>query len=201
VLGSVNMSNGSGLPSGLNAPASFEAYCVDIFGPIFFPDDVGLPNPPAVYSANADLMSNWTIAGLGTPGYGSLVAQPDAGRMAAYLYNKNAGSFAAGDLTDRTALLMSIWEVLFDDDFSLLTGRFRLNPADAAVVAAGTLFLVDLQAHLANLGDASWLQLDFGTINTQDFVGPAAASTPVPEPGALLLLSMGLATVAARRRS
>jgi hypothetical protein len=86
--------------------------------------------------------------------------------------------------------------VLFDDDFSLLTGTFRVNPSDAAVVAAGSLFLLDLQANLANLGDASWLQLDFRAINTQDFVGPAAAATPVPEPGALFLLSMGIAAVA-----
>jgi len=211
-LGSVTMSDGAGLTPELNAPNEFESYCVDIRTDIFEPF-LGLPSPPATYSADAALMSTWADpTGLPSPTDGNL--------RAAYLYDKYATTFADADLQGRTALQLAIWNVLYDSDFSVSTtggGNFFVSVAglnlvtDAAQIASyqliaarANVFLADAQTANVSSSEAAWLQLYIpdpndlthtAKIDAQDFIGP----TSVPEPASVLLLVAGMGTLVASR--
>jgi len=97
------MSSGSGLGDPLDAPNTFEAYCVDFNTSVFGPT---LPDPPGVYDATRGDMSSW-VDGSGLTSNGS-------GQRAAWLYNEFATTFdpdATSDLgmRQRTVLQMAIW--------------------------------------------------------------------------------------------
>jgi hypothetical protein len=193
VLGSVEMSGGTGIGPGIDGH-SFEAYCVDILGPIF---DPGTPQPPATFDAAAAMMSTWDMY----PG-----ATPQAGSRAAWLYNSYAAAIAAADANlERTALLMAIWNVLYDDDFTVDGGDFFVSTSDVAVRGSANLKLSALAANLggAAAADATWLQLRecaaAQCADVQDFMGPAARTAP--EPGTLGLLGLGLLAVRRVRRA
>jgi len=184
VLGSVDMSRGRSISPGIDG-MSFEAYCVDILGPIF---DPGRPQPPATFDATAAPLATWDLY---------VGAVPAAGRYAAWLYNRYAEDIAASNIDlERTALLMAIWNVLFDDDFTVGTGDFRVSAIDVAVQVSADAKLAELADNLpaAMASDATWLQLqDCSTgscVDVQDFVGPLPQSTP--EPGTAGLVAMGL---------
>src|SRR5690349_12516652 len=82
VMGSVVMSQGAGLGDPLDAPATFEAYCVDFNTSVFGPT---LPDPPGTYDATRDDMSAWVDGG-------GLTAN-GTGQRAAWLYNEFATTF------------------------------------------------------------------------------------------------------------
>jgi hypothetical protein len=200
-LGSVLMSNGSNISPSIDG-RTFEAYCVDIFGPIF---DPGTPQPPAEFDATASLMSVWTDTNAG-PG-----PRVNAGRQTAWMYRTFVADLPLGD-TSRTGLLMATWNVLYDDDFTVnpyMDALFSVDPpTSAGVISEANRYLKALSNNLAaaNLSDATWLilqeQCDVPPCrDVQNFVGPLDQVTPVPEPGstALLLLS-GLGGIAAARR-
>jgi hypothetical protein len=221
-LGSVTMSDGAGLTPELNAPNVFESYCVDIITDIF-DAAVGLPEPPATYSADAALMSTWTDpTGQPSPADGNL--------RAAYLYDKYAETFAAdNDVQGRTALQLAIWEVLYETNSPVLsvstgdTGKFHVSIAgldpvtDAAqiagyeaIAARANLLLADVQTANVAASQAAWLQLYVDApdpndpaktirLDAQDFIGPANTANPVPEPSAGLLLGIGVTGLAAFR--
>lgn len=214
-LGSVTMSEGAGLGPSLDAPNSFEAYCIDINTDVF-ESSIGLPEPPATYSAEAALMSGWSDPS-------GLITLPGAGSRAAWLYNTYAATFSATQLDERSALQLALWNTLYDVDFSVSpsAGNFYVSVATAdtagnaasyaAIASLANGFLTDLQNNLgqAALSDAAWLQLSVTTpatetepaktIDAQDFIGPLTPATPVPEPGAGMLLGMGIASLAAFR--
>jgi PEP-CTERM motif-containing protein len=95
---------------------------------------------------------------------------------------------------------MAIWNALYDDDITVdntggLGGStyFTDDPRGLTILA---------DAYLAGLAtsptaDASWLRLSFGATDAQDFIGPLPAT--VPEPGAGLLVGMGIIALAAFR--
>ncbi len=193
-LGSVPMSGGSGVSAAING-LSFEAYCIDILGPIF---DPGTPQPGATFDATAASMINYTV-------YGG--ASPRAGAYVAWLYNQYASAIAtADDNLARTGLQMAIWNTLYDSDFTVDGGAFKVSDQDTAVRAAANAYLSALSSNstAASVADATWLQLQDCSSGTckdvQDFVGPAAAATPVPEPGTFALMGIGVAGLALSRR-
>jgi PEP-CTERM motif len=200
-LGSVAMAEGTADLGPTIAGAEFEAYCVDLLTPIF---EFGLPKPPETYDAEAGLMADWTAEGG--------LTDADAGRRAAWLYTEYAADFADDATFERTALQMAIWNELYDGDQSVTQGdgKFYVNAADTQVTALANGYLAELRtaidAGLVAGADAVWLKLSFegenGTLNAQDFIGPLAPrnpATPVPEPGAGLLLGMGVMSLAAFR--
>lgn len=202
-LGGLTMENP--VDVGVTLPASFQAYCVEILGPILEADPAfGGEDVPVTYNATAASMSTWTDPPNTLPGPNEL-----SGRRAAYLYNLYGGVTAADD---RTALQMAIWEVLYDVDLSvtLTTGRFYVDPdlpaqRYATIANIANDYLSNLALHPVEVGlsDATWLQLSFGSgadeKNIQDFIGPAPSPASVPEPGAGLLLGTGIAALAAFR--
>lgn len=193
ILGSVPMRDGTGVSPAIDGLA-FEAYCVDIHGPIF---DPGTPQPPATFDATAASMTHWHI-------YPD--AQAAAGQYASWLYEEFAAGIAAGpgDLIGRTALLMAIWNVLYDTDFSVATGVFGVSsePQFGAVRTRADQFLGALDAHRAEalLSDATWLQLQDCSVSpcrpVQGFIGPDQLPKAVPEPGSVLLLALGFTAIA-----
>jgi hypothetical protein len=131
----------------------------------------------------------------------------EAGRRAAYLYNTYAPTFTPSQLTERTALQMAIWEVLYDVIPNVIqgspgAGRFAVNNANTTVQGLATTYLLDMLANplLVAASNATWLQLSLnGNATYQDFIGPASASTGVPEPGSIFLLGTGVVALAAFR--
>lgn len=209
-LGSILASGGAGLGGALDAPNSSETYCVDFFTGVFFPDD-HLPHPPATFdvAAPGSLMSGWTA----TNGLNSATA----GQSAAWLYNTYATTFAGLDtgvgLAERAALQIAIWNVLYDGDFSVAaTGGgstyVRDNASDPTsqvrTFAQSYLDALAISPTVAS-SDAAWLRLSYvnptGLVtDAQDFIGPLASATQVPEPAAGLLLGVGVACLAGFRR-
>ncbi len=204
-VGSVSASHGSGLGD-LDTLSTFEVYCVDFFTDAFFPTP-DLPVPPATYNATAASMATtWSaVDSLNTE---------TAARQAAWLYNEFATTFADVStdlgLSQRSALQIAIWNVLYDGDFSvdnsLGTGGSTYITGDTnGVTALAQGYLHDLSlvsaATLAGT-DAVLLELTYTnpdtgkTADAQDFIGPVKT---VPEPGVALLLGTGLAAVTAFR--
>lgn len=125
------------------------------------------------------------------------------GSSIAWLYNSFAAA-AHGNASLSAGLQLAIWNVLYDNDFSVdyssrsngfrgNKGFWLLSPSGGARDAAND-FLSQLALAGAISGNAIWLNTNLG----QDQVtgGPAA----VPEPATLLLLGSGVAALAARRR-
>lgn len=229
-FGSVVMSNAQGLGS-LDAAGAFEAYCVEMLGDIFNPGSstdpgpgvIGPDFPPGVFvtiPAEGHEMAAWSDPADGIAG---------AGPKAAWLYTAfnpfiqfqtNAvipllGTFAA-DIA-RTALAVSIWEVLYEDAatygvddgngrFSVYCDKTLAPAADCTSRPQGTVVSL-ANAMLASLGastaPATWLKLgvEGDPVNdVQNFVAPASRST-VPEPASSALVVAGLAALAMRRRA
>jgi hypothetical protein len=193
VLGSVTMDNGAGLGAGLDAPATFEAYCVDIFGSVFDPGTSTQIVPVTVTAAPAS-MTTWTDPS-------GAASRTNAGAIAAYLYNTVEPTVTTD--TQRTALAMAIWNVLYDNDQSVSNnaGSFYVWDDPGGVVTQANAYLATL-----GLSDATWLQLSTGSGSTftdvQDFMGPLPTTTSVPEPSSAWLLLAGVfAIVVARRPS
>lgn len=210
-LGSVTVTGaGSDLGAAIDGQ-TFEAYCVEIFGPIF---DPGVAQVGDTADATAAPMSTWAFNGSTTPPPSAGDAA-ERGTWAGWLYSRNVGTASANDDIERTALLMAIWNVLYDYTETLSTLSVAPDGSDfyvrtAAVETVGNAFLSDLSLNFFAQPQASatWLQLSNAcdsqgncVQDVQDFIGPAGATPPVPEPGSLLLLTTGiLGTLAARSR-
>jgi hypothetical protein len=219
-VGSVSASAASELGA-LDDLDTFEVYCVDFFTDVFSPDP-GLPTPPATYNATAAPMVA-AVDGWSAP---NALNTPEAAQRASWLYNEYADTFLAippeedGPSaerevaeTQRAALQMAIWNVLYDNDFSVAIGAgdtYITGDADGVTVLAQTFLTALGNSTTVGSANATWLQLRYTnpdlsvnplqlSIDAQDFIGPNPETTPVPEPSAGLLLSMGAMSLAAFR--
>jgi hypothetical protein len=163
---------------------TFESYCVDLQHYAV----------PGANQTTLDSMANWNN-GAGVP-HASL-----GGGAASWLYNTYSG-IAAGHQERQAALSLAIWNSLYDDDFSVTAGTgFRATSLSSAAYATiANDWLAELSQQIDNgatLPYAGWLRTIDGANNrSQDFIAP----TPVPEPGTILLMGSGLASLLGLRR-
>ena len=215
VIGSLKVSQASELGT-LDDLESFEAFCVD------FSSSILDAPPPAVYNADLDTMTAWQDGHTPEP-----LEANGSGQRAAWLYNEYVPQLAAlpedptldslGRL-QRAALQMAIWNALYDDDFTVTQNSQAnnhtymvdnpLSTVDNDVMLLANQYLqgiagiggLEHAGASVDAADAAWLKLRYldGT-DAQDLIGPVAATQPVPEPSAALLLGMGVLSLAAFR--
>lgn len=137
------------------------------------------------------------------------------------MFDANFASVDVNDAVDAAAFQMALWEVAYDDDFSITSGVFQaagFGIDAAAISATATGFLntattyTDVEKYsLTFLQDNSqnaglFANLPTGT-NFQNLVTasllPPGANTPVPLPAAAPLLAgaIGLMAMARRRKA
>jgi len=200
----------------LDTLTPFEVFCVD------FHTDITLP---ATFDAVRDSMGNWADpSGLTANGSGERAAWLYQHILPTLDPIPEDQGLVEPSLEQRAALQIAIWNALYDSDFTVannsaadnhtyLTTHFATDPATrtsddiihAAVFSLANTYLGQLESAspddlTAALSKTSWLQLtsqDDHTTRVQDVIGPANA---VPEPGSLLLLGTGLASLTAFRR-
>jgi hypothetical protein len=230
ILGSVQMSGATGTGISSIDGQVFEAFCVEILGPIFQDSDHPNLQPEPVPGEGQVLLNvaepARTMTAWSDPAFPG--SEPLAGARAAWLYENVVPTLAPrGELGDvdlvplqariqRTALQMAIWEVLYDSGLSVEDGAGLFYLPEEAIsdnqdaVRTQAMIYLGLVAAVdpALLGDATWLETsDCGVTGTgpcedvQDFIGPRDQANPVPEPATALLLATGtIGLVASRRR-
>ncbi|HEY3884738.1 MAG TPA: PEP-CTERM sorting domain-containing protein [Vicinamibacterales bacterium] len=162
---------------------TFASYCVDLQH-----YDVQGANVTTV-----NTMDNWSNTAV--PAHQDL-----GGGAASWLYNTYAAG-AVGNQTDEAALSLAIWNSLYDNDFTVLSGSgfYVSSLSNASYGSLADSYLGSLQTYLnsgAPLPDDLWLQTaDSSPHYAQDFIAP------VPEPGTLVLLATGVAGAVTRRRT
>jgi hypothetical protein len=107
-----------------------------------------------------------------------------------YLVTKNFSTIATNWMA--AGLQLAIWNVLYDNDYRASEGAFRSSTSSATYFA--DKFLADLSNQKLPFGSALFLNSQPGT-RGQDQV-----TYSTPEPGTLLLLGVGAAALAVRRR-
>ena|GEM_PF-2617303 len=154
---------------------TFQSYCVDLQH-----YDLSGPNQTVV-----NTMNNWNNTAV--PAHADL-----GGGAASWLYN-TYGLAAVGNQAKEAALSLAIWNVLYDNDFTVLGGT-GFSVSSLSNQTYGTLanqYLASLQTAMTQgvtLPNDLWLQTANVSQNyAQDFIAP------VPEPATLSLLVIALA--------
>ncbi len=134
------------------------------------------------------LLTNTTVQILNTDSLTRRGNVPYTGSMAAWLYNKYEPTI--NNNADGAGLQIAIWKSLYDNDFDLSTGYFKVFTADAATLSAANRFLADLKASQGS-SIATWFLGIGDSVNGQDVIGPYSSSFgyPAPEPGLISLLA------------
>ena len=165
------------------------------YDPSFHDYSVGLFNAQ-VDDANVAVKSTNMLTVSGVPGAASRTAwvfNTYASVVRSMPISREAEVLAAGEAT--ASLQVAVWESLLDSSSDLLSGTFRVN-ASGNIKASAMSFLSGLYSGGPsgyNVTATSWLGAE---------EGQAEVYLPgVPEPGTLILLSIGIAgAIAVRRR-
>jgi hypothetical protein len=166
----------------------YEAYCVDL---------LHLSNNSSnVNSVTAGLL-DWDMYESGTAGTRAAAAS--------WLLNTYLGQ----PDTNRSALQLAIWEVLYEmntaptppdsttNPWMLGSGHISFSDTTANAAAQNYLDLAFVGGATTYTGNAVWIQTEnFAGGYYQDF----GTTTPVPEPGSILLLGSGMLGLAAALR-
>jgi hypothetical protein len=161
---------------------TFDSYCIDL-------------QHYAVLGSNQaylDSMANWNNTA--SPVHAGL-----GGGAASWLYNTYSGA-AAGNKDLQAALSLAIWDSLYDNDFSVTggTGFYATSLSNASYATTANAWLDQLEQRMNEgtpLPQAGWLRTVDGANNrSQDFIAP------VPEPGSIMLMGSGLASLLGFRR-
>jgi PEP-CTERM motif-containing protein len=157
------------------AGKALETYCSDLF------DDAKLPTQTGTFETTSALTSATTLG-----------ANQYSGARAAYLVN----TYAAGATTDAYAagLQLAIWEAMFGAFTTPITGTSKTGSTVTGIGAYASLFYNDVISKnpttltsVAGFFDVpNSLTSSGGNANGQDQI------TKVPEPGALMLIGLGL---------
>jgi hypothetical protein len=151
---------------------SFEAYCVDLTRLVAPPETLDVVVRPI----------------------GELTSQIDGraeGDNVGRLYSTFAPAVSSS--ASGAALQLAIWDQLYDSGDGLNVGLFQASGIDAETDGFYADYLAAL-THGSASGDATWF--DATAAGKQSFV-----AQPVPEPGTMAALGLGLAALARRRRA
>lgn len=139
-----------------------------------------------------------------TPFSNSFLAGGAASRVQS-VFDANYGALDTSDKVTAAAFQLSLWEVAYDNDFSLLTGAFRgggHGSLAASISSAAAGFLTAAKGY-AGREQFDLTFLESRDRNTRQNLVTATPAAPVPLPAALPLLAGGLGGMAAlylRRR-
>ncbi|MFV0244768.1 MAG: hypothetical protein ACK5IB_07095 [Qingshengfaniella sp.] len=130
-----------------------------------------------------------------TPFSNSFLASGAAARVQS-VFDANYGTLNVHNTVDAAAFQLSLWEVAYDDNFSLGSGTFRgagYGATAAAITNMASTFLGRAQAYAGGQRyDVSFLESQDST-QRQNLV--TAVPAPVPLPAGLPLLAAGIAAV------
>ena len=161
---------------------SFDSYCVDLQHYAVLGSN----------QANVDSMANWNNSAV--PARASL-----GSAAASWLYTTYSG-MASGRQELQAALSLAIWNSLYDNDFSVTsgTGFYATSLSNASYATTANDWLGQLSQQMsqgAALPQVGWLRtIDGANDRSQDFIAP------VPEPGSIILMGSGLASIFGFRR-
>ena len=146
----------------------FLAWCLDLQYAL----DVNTPSP---YSITDTPFSN---------SYGLYAGE--RARVQA-VFDANYGTLDAGDADQAAGFQLALWEVLYDEDFNLSTGKFRAT-AESGILGFADGFLSAADGY----GDGRKFKLTFFESTADPQRQNLVAASPVPLPASALLLLGGL---------